>query len=423
LNTELTIVIPIFNAGKYLNECLDSILTQTYENFELICVNDCSSDNSLEILTDYSKQDARIKIINNSTNLGPGANRNLGIKSAKGKYITFVDADDFYLHKNCLHELMKQMKENDLDLLIYNHKEFDNNTQSFVPETQKKFGFPYKDEDINHIWTEREIQEHYFSITIFPVLKIYLTETLINNEIYFPEGIFYEDTPFAHYVSLFCSRVMVLKSAFYGYRVNVPTSTTSNIMAKFDSITAMHMCMYNFLQERNLFEIHKLKFTKLFISSICGYFLPQILDVNKAQELNKQILDFIHMLSLTKNEMRQLRKENPKIAHIIKFYLQNEDLSILETKTLSVLNFPLFTYINRIKTGDIWLFNLVLIYRIRYKNSNKSIHYLFNLIPFAKVKHQKFYLFFLFPILKTEKYKFFTENYQYILYKNYERNK
>ena len=90
----LSVIIPVYNAEKYLSQTLDSILTQTFSDFEVICVDDCSSDGSFEILEDYEKKDRRIKCFKTETNLGAGEARNFAIDMAKGEYITFVDSDD-----------------------------------------------------------------------------------------------------------------------------------------------------------------------------------------------------------------------------------------------------------------------------------------------------------------------------------------
>jgi len=91
----LTIAVAVYNTEKYLRECLDSVVDQTYRNLEIICVNDCSTDNSLEILEEYATKDKRIKIIINEKNLGLGVTRNVGMEAAHGEYILFIDSDDW----------------------------------------------------------------------------------------------------------------------------------------------------------------------------------------------------------------------------------------------------------------------------------------------------------------------------------------
>ncbi len=91
----VSVIIPIYNVEQYLEKCLDSVINQTYKDLEIICVNDCSSDNSLKILQEYSRFDNRIKIINFEQNKGVSAARNAGLEIAKGEYIGFVDGDDW----------------------------------------------------------------------------------------------------------------------------------------------------------------------------------------------------------------------------------------------------------------------------------------------------------------------------------------
>ena len=92
---KISIIIPIYNTEKYLRRCLDSVCNQTFGDIEIICINDCSTDGSLNILNEYAQKDNRIKIINFIENKGVAIARNTGIDEAQGEYISFVDADDY----------------------------------------------------------------------------------------------------------------------------------------------------------------------------------------------------------------------------------------------------------------------------------------------------------------------------------------
>ena len=91
----ISVIIPVYNLKNYIARCLDSVCRQTFKDLEIICINDCSTDNSLEILNKYACSDSRIKVINFSVNKGVSTARNTGIKIAQGEYIGFVDGDDF----------------------------------------------------------------------------------------------------------------------------------------------------------------------------------------------------------------------------------------------------------------------------------------------------------------------------------------
>lgn len=93
--SKISIVVPCFNSASYLCECLDSLVNQTHKDLEMILVDDCSSDNTSEIMNEYAKRDKRIKVLRNKENKGAGFSRNRGLDIAKGEYITFVDSDDF----------------------------------------------------------------------------------------------------------------------------------------------------------------------------------------------------------------------------------------------------------------------------------------------------------------------------------------
>ena len=114
----VSVIIPVYNAEKYLKHCLDSILNQTYKNIEVICINDGSTDHSLDILEFYQKRDERIKIISQN-NAGPSAARNKALDIAKGDYISFVDADDFI--QNNTYEILTEcvLQPENWDIIMF----------------------------------------------------------------------------------------------------------------------------------------------------------------------------------------------------------------------------------------------------------------------------------------------------------------
>ena len=91
---KITVIIPVYNVEKYLQKALDSIINQTLKDIEIICVDDCSTDSSFEILQEYGQKDSRIKILQTDANSGPGIARNKALDIAQGEYILFVDPDD-----------------------------------------------------------------------------------------------------------------------------------------------------------------------------------------------------------------------------------------------------------------------------------------------------------------------------------------
>lgn len=116
---KISVIVPIYNAEKYLIECIDSILKQTYTDFELLLVNDGSNDSSAQICDEYSKKDSRIKVFY-KRNGGVSSARNLALENIEGDWVTFVDADDM-LTKECLEICVNKTKKDNLDLLQFLH--------------------------------------------------------------------------------------------------------------------------------------------------------------------------------------------------------------------------------------------------------------------------------------------------------------
>lgn len=112
----ISIIVPVYNAEKYLNECIESVLKQTYNNFELLLIDDGSNDSSSKICDDYANQDERVKVVHKQ-NAGVSAARNTGLDIAKGEYITFIDSDDF-VHEDYLKKLHSRLFGDNADLVF-----------------------------------------------------------------------------------------------------------------------------------------------------------------------------------------------------------------------------------------------------------------------------------------------------------------
>ena len=119
MNEKVSIIIPVYNANKLIERCINSIINQTYKNIEIICVNDGSTDNSLDLLENFNKNDKRVIVISKE-NAGVSSARNAGIKLATGKYIMFVDSDD-YLLENCIEKFIEYAQKEDSEFIISNH--------------------------------------------------------------------------------------------------------------------------------------------------------------------------------------------------------------------------------------------------------------------------------------------------------------
>jgi len=135
INPLISIIIPVYNAEAFLEKCINSLINQTYQNIEILIVDDCSTDNSYKILEDFAQKDARIKLYSTGVNGGPGVARDIALKNAQGEYIMFCDNDDSYEPNMC--EIMcKTIIEQDVDLVTcksnIKNSEWDNELTRYI---------------------------------------------------------------------------------------------------------------------------------------------------------------------------------------------------------------------------------------------------------------------------------------------------
>ena len=118
----ISVLVPCYNVEKYLVECLDSIVAQSYKNLEIICLNDGSTDSTLDIINSFASKDDRFVVVD-KPNSGYGASMNIGLKKATGEYLAIVESDD-YIEPTMFEDLLKAMQENDLDLARCAYREW-----------------------------------------------------------------------------------------------------------------------------------------------------------------------------------------------------------------------------------------------------------------------------------------------------------
>lgn len=116
--SDISIIMPLFNAEKYLPEALQSVLCQTYGGFELICINDCSTDSTKKILDEFQQKDKRIRVLENTEHLGAGPSRNKGLREARGEYVIFLDGDDIF-EEELLEKARDTMEEKSTDIIFF----------------------------------------------------------------------------------------------------------------------------------------------------------------------------------------------------------------------------------------------------------------------------------------------------------------
>lgn len=273
---KISVIIPVYNVEKYLDICLDTVLAQTFKDFEAVCINDGSSDNSLNILEHYQKFDKRIKIIQ-TENKGLSHARNKGIKEAKGEYITFVDSDD-YISEICLESMNKNLDEQKADFLYSNIIQTDNITRKFyIWDFSDKTFFKEKEICTNE---EKMPDNIYFSLHTTAYAKMYRYDFI--KDFRFEEGMIFEDIPYFANCFLSAKKISFCFEAYYYYRLKREGSILNNSKNIIKDLLKAQNLRKEIFINYNKFGKYK---EKLFINDIKNILYRFLtLDENKRKE-------------------------------------------------------------------------------------------------------------------------------------------
>lgn len=217
--SKISIIIPVYNMSKFLRECLDSVINQTLHDIEIICIDDCSTDNSLEILKEYATRDTRIKIIEQEVNQGQGVARNEALKISTGEYIGFVDPDD-WIEPNMYEEMYNKAKENNSDIVVCNIEKFYNNS-SFIQIVNPISWVAEIDKTIktNINFNLKNIENISLCKTSDVVwCRIYKKQFIKDNNIRFSKIKIGEDKLFSGLAVILANKIVHINKPFYHWR-------------------------------------------------------------------------------------------------------------------------------------------------------------------------------------------------------------
>lgn len=213
----LTFVVPCYNVEKFIQRCLDSIYAcgLPESQFEVLCINDCSPDNTIDILKSNQKNHGNLRIINHEANKGLGGGRNTGIKEARGKYLWFVDSDDEIVANGFVDALSLAL-EMDLDVLCFNYCRIDEEGKELsrhlvFEKTSVADGYSY----VNKVFGN-SIVYHMGYVVRF----LYRVDYLRSHQLFFPDHVHWEDTVFMPKSILLAERIASVPQVFYAYRFN-----------------------------------------------------------------------------------------------------------------------------------------------------------------------------------------------------------
>ena len=251
---KISVIIPVYNVEQYLRECLDSVVSQTLSDIEIIIINDGSPDNSINIIREYEKKDSRIVVIDKK-NEGVGKARNDGLRRATGEYIAFMDSDDYYPTENVLEVLYNTAKENNVKVcggrkvkletdgsLNHDEKCFTEYDLSFEPSGKCKYadyGYDYG----------------YWQF-------IFSRKMLIDNDVFFPPYRRFQDPPFFVKAMITAGEFYMCDMESYCYRM-VPSAAKLNISKTTDLLSGLKDNL-NMSAEAGIWKLHYLTAMRLY---------------------------------------------------------------------------------------------------------------------------------------------------------------
>ena len=322
-NIFLSIIIPVYNSEKYLKTCLDSVIYQNFKNFEVICINDGSKDNSLQILQEYAIKDNRIFVINQQ-NTGQGIARNRALAQAKGKYILYLDSDD-WLEDEALEKIYDKLNDCPTDILIFNYNRCDGD------DTKTKQNINFNAAFYNlfgeDVFTKEQAKAVLFSTSALQ-FKVYKKELLIKNDIKYAETNFIEDHIFFIKSFLLAESFCCLNDYLVNYRIH-GQSTTKN---SYKYIQTFKKILYLSI---DMFEKYKFSDDKLFEESFLLNRLEIILyyfSITPFKYKRKFFYTAKCIIQYINNKYNTLFFDNNNKVYLFKFILNNSFTEYLIAK-------------------------------------------------------------------------------------------
>ena len=331
IKTKISVIIPVYNMEKYLRQCLDSVINQTLKDIEIICVNDGSTDKSLSILQEYAQNDNRICIINQQ-NQGLSCSRNNAMKIAKGRYILFLDSDD-WIREDACQLLYERCYKYSIDMLHFAGINYDETTQQYIQLKAQQI--LYTNPDIPY-YDKNALNKFIEYIPISACRFFYKRAFLEKHNILFPEKINFEDNYFVRKALIFAEKFAAEKEVLYFRRVH-SSSITQN-MSKFfaDYITVVDKVSKLFTENNFNYEI-----SKHIIINYCNSLYMTYLFFTK-EEKNKyhqQLFDFLQKMQQKYhfNDKRYNTKYNLYKDLLSQWYMQtmHEPLDLDNPRTFN----------------------------------------------------------------------------------------
>ncbi|MBR1803014.1 MAG: glycosyltransferase family 2 protein [Clostridia bacterium] len=277
---KITVIIPVYNVESYLKECIESVMAQTFQNLEIILIDDGSTDNSGKICNEYEKKDQRIKVFHQE-NKGLSGARNTGLRNATGKYIMFIDSDDKFENNAC--EVMyREIEKTDADYIIGNYINMDDDGTKW----EKPVFFLEKYQEMK--LSIKDYEKSFYLMNSSVWNKIFRKSFLDQLGVEFEERIPAEDAVFTTYCFIKSNRVFYIPTVIYQYRQRYTNSISNNCSKKyFDGINKAYRMIYENFRDNN-----ELEYYRYFYAKSMNYMMYKFIDSTKlTKEERIQILD------------------------------------------------------------------------------------------------------------------------------------
>ena len=271
---KISIITPVYNVEKYLNRCLDSLVNQTLKDIEIICINDCSTDKSLQILQQYALQDKRVKIIDLKEKQNAAIARNYGLENAQGQYLGFVDADDF-VDLDFYEKLYNCARQNSADIIKGNFKE---KTLTGKTEISTMNADILQSKDKMHFYSNWQS-------------AIYKKELITKNKIRFPaECSKGQDIVFLCRCVVKATDLKIINDVFYNY-IRRENSLESKQLDDVRALSAIKSCdlICEYLNESNTNEVSKEGYIFAYFKRLYRYLY--LFYVNDSPNVRKEVIN------------------------------------------------------------------------------------------------------------------------------------
>lgn len=327
----VSIIVPIYNVEPWLNKCIDSLVDQSYKNIEILLINDGSTDKSGNICYEYLSKHGKIKVFNNE-NRGLSYSRNFGIRNSRGKYIMFVDSDDFISDANVIEKFVEILEGEKSDFIYTSYCRFDDGKEDIVTESLpiKIDNNDIKDKSGIEILSLLISKNSYHHAAY---LKICKRDFLISNNLYFKEGIYHEDAEWTPKLFYYSNRISLYDKAWYMRRMRedsiITTTNEVKISKKINDRLKISNELINFFK-----MIDESNAKSIIIHDLVRMYWGDLMLITKLNDKNN-FNNCCNTLKNTKEVLKYGEQKKYKISNIIINVIGAENFLVLAKKRLS----------------------------------------------------------------------------------------